>query len=474
MSLPPPKQWEWTALLPIAAGLYAILMHAGIAGLILGIVPGALVLAAGMALLLMPGDPRITGYMALGSAIGIALAVPLALFMGLGHALVAAALFLGAFLVAGRVSLEREARFDGVPPPPDEWRVQAKAAVDEAMLGYFVTTARVPSGDDARQMCEDALKLETLLSARGWLAHPERYHRSPETPRQINVQTAQLFGFEYEQVSFDSGFQPEPEIPGAESWLRHESNGRTVAWVMRHPGPPRPWLMCLHGYRMGRPSLDFSMFRPAHLFDRLGLNLIMPVLPLHGPRKIGVLSGDRYLDGNVLDLLFAQTQALWDLRRWLLWLRSVENDPTVGVWSVSLGAYNAALLAQYEAELDFVVTATPVVDLGGLLWRFVPPAHQRYYSEHGLAESRFRDILRVVSPLQRPPLPDASRLHIIGGTADRVVLPIHPMKLAEHWKVPVNWYNGSHQSLRREQEPRRVLEEAMLRAGWRAGTYAVA
>ena len=58
-----------------------------------------------------------------------------------------------------------------------------------------------------------------------------------------------------------------------------------------------------------------SLFAPHILHDRYGLNLVLPVLPLHGPRRIGRQSGDHFLDGDLLDLLHAETQALWDLRR---------------------------------------------------------------------------------------------------------------------------------------------------------------
>src|SRR5690348_4785709 len=152
----------------------------------------------------------------------------------------------------------------------------------------------------------------------------------------------------YERVSYPSAFMPDAELPGAGLWAQHQNNRQAVAWVMRHPGPPRPWLTCIHGYRMGEPWMDLLLFPPRWLHERLGLNLFMPVLPLHGPRRIGIRSGDQYLDGNPLDLLYAQAQALWDLRRGLAWLRSQEDKPRVGVLGYSLGGYSASVLAQHD------------------------------------------------------------------------------------------------------------------------------
>src|SRR3546814_4593895 len=63
----------------------------------------------------------------------------------------------------------------------------------------------------------------------------------------------------------------------------------------------------------------------------------LPVLPLHGPRSTGWRSGDHYLDGDMTDLVYAESQALWDLRRTLAWLRANESGARVGVYGISLG-----------------------------------------------------------------------------------------------------------------------------------------
>ena len=271
----------------------------------------------------------------------------------------------------------------------------------------------------------------------------------------------------YERISYPSGFVPHAELPGAAAWAALVPNQRSVLRVFRHVGVDRPWLLCIHGYRMGDNWLDFGLFPPEVLHKKLGYNLLMPTLPLHGPRKVGSKSGDQYLDGDLLDLVHAQTQALWDLRRALAWLRDRETAPRVGVYGVSLGGYNAALLATAEAELDFVVGGVPLSDPAGVLWRHLPAIHERFYAQHGLTEERYRSVLNVVSPLARPALPPKQHLHIFAAAADRIVTPDQPLKLARHWGVPVRWYQGSHLSIRSERAPRQALREAIKLAGWR-------
>ena len=54
-----------------------------------------------------------------------------------------------------------------------------------------------------------------------------------------------------------------------------------------------------------------------------GLNVVLPVLPLHGARKI---KGAAFPGEDVLDDVHAAAQAVWDIRRLLSWIRSQEPD----------------------------------------------------------------------------------------------------------------------------------------------------
>src|SRR5690348_3143118 len=73
MALAKPKQWEPLAAIPIIAGLHWLIASASGGWLLWGLLPGALMLMSGMALLLLPGDLRITEYMAAGGFLGVLL-----------------------------------------------------------------------------------------------------------------------------------------------------------------------------------------------------------------------------------------------------------------------------------------------------------------------------------------------------------------------------------------------------------------
>lgn len=466
MNAPIPKRWEPLSALPILAGLYWLLAAHGGHWLLLGLVPGGLMLMSGAALLLMPGDRRIQQYMAAGGFLG-ALLLPLVwIFGSFGDALASGLLAVASFVVAGRISQERDPPGADVPVPERSAAMDAKVALDEALLAYFVTSARIPSGAGASRLGEAVGQMEQALQVKGWLDQPRQMHVAPVAPERVYVQQARIYGREYERISFPSGFKPDADLPGAAEWGGLTDNAQCTAWVLRHAGPPRPWLVGIHGYRMGEPWLDFSLFPPKWLHDRLGVNVFMPVLPLHGPRRAGMRSGDRYLDGDPLDLLHAQTQALWDLRRSLAWLRSQEDQARIGVLGYSLGGYNAALLAQYDAELEFIVAGIPVADFASALWRQLPPEHLRYYLSIGLTEERYRRILAPVSPLAQAPIVDRDRLYLFAGTGDRVAVPEQALQLARHWDVPVQWFPGAHLTFRGENVVRDHIEAAMQRAGW--------
>lgn len=466
MQISNPQQWEPLSVIPILAGLCWLLPHPGTAWLLWGLLPGVILLGCGVGLLLFPGDPRICAYMAVGAALGVLLFVPAWIAGSFGLAAVALVGSLASFLTAGRAALIREPLYPEVPVPEVGLRMDMKVGLDKFVLGYFVGGARVPGGDDALPMFEEARQMTEAFRARGWDRDPSPMHAAPPAPTQVYIERARFRRYDYELLRFDSGYAPDDELPGAALWKSYTPNNRCYVRMFRHPGPPRPWLLCIHGYRMGVPWLDFGLFDPAWLHERLGLNVLQPILPLHGPRRIGARTGDYYLDGDPLDLVYAQAQALWDLRRLLAWLRATEAPARVGVFGFSLGGYNAALLAAYDGGLDFAATIIPVIDFPTALMRFLPPAHLRFYREHGLDEQRYRDILSVVSPLARPPQLAREHRHIVAGIGDRIVLPDHALALGRHWEVPINWYQGSHLSVRFEPAIGRTLRQAISKAGW--------
>lgn len=463
----PPRHRDWRALIPILAGLFWLTAASGW-WLLWAAIPGLLLAGSGVALLLWPGDARITSYMGLGGVVGLVLALPAAIAGGFLNAVVAALLSAAGLIIAGRVSIGGMGRVAGAPLPDTGLRIDAKAAADEALLGYLVVSAELPQGDGLETMCNESLKLMPVLDQMGALDDPSVLHPAPTAPAEaeVRIDSIKVFGQHCERLRYPSGFVADARLPGAALWASHRRNQNMHALMLRHTDGARPWLVCVHGYRMGMPWVDLQLFAPTWLHQSLGLNLLIPTLPLHGPRRVGRLSGDQYLDGNLLDLLHAQSQALWDLRRAIAWIRAQDPTARIGVWGYSLGGFNTALLATYEENLDFVIAGIPVVDLARALWRVLPPTFAEYLSSRGVDLAYYRKLVSVVSPLSREPLLPVSRRGIFAGAVDRVVEPYHPVQLSAHWGVPVQWYQGGHLTFRGEPVVGRALSDAMAAAGW--------
>lgn len=462
--LPKPQQWNALAILPGLAGIFWLTAATG-NWLVWGLAPGVILLASGFSQLMWPGDARITQFISAGGFLGVVLSVPAMIFNDPGAGFLAGILSLIAYLVGGRISLASAPRSAGVPDIELTPKLCAKAATDEALMAYFVNGIRMPSGEFADLSCEDALQLEAEFTQGGFYDDLTRLHPAPTAPEDARILPGRLINRRYEVLRFSSGFTLNDRFPRAAQWGSFRSNQECHALLLRHD-ESRPWLLCIHGYRMGAPWLDLGLFRPEWLHERLGVNMLVPTLPLHGPRRIGWRSGDRYMDGDPLAFIYAEMQALWDLRRMVAWIRSQDPQARIGVLGFSLGGFNTALLAAYESGLDFAVAGIPLVDVAAVLWRHIPPAHREYFDCRGLDLALARKLLTSVSPLSRPPLLGVDRRAIFAGTADRVVPPEHAVKLSSHWGVPVEWFHGGHLTFAGEGAVHRALETPMLRAGW--------
>jgi len=222
----------------------------------------------------------------------------------------------------------------------------------------------------------------------------------------------------------------------------------------------RPWLVCIHGYQMGSPLVDFGAFRPEWLHDRLGLNLILPVLPMHGPRKIRRISGDGMLAGDLLDTVHALAQMAWDLRRVVSWVRA-QGATRVGAFGLSLGGYSTALLSCFEPDLACAVAGIPATDFARLSWRHGPADSLRAAEEQGVGIGETTNLKRVVSPLALEPQVPHERRYIFGGSADYLVPPDQVRDLWRHWQRPkIHWYPGAHVTFGAHAPVRRFIEDA--------------
>lgn len=351
---------------------------------------------------------------------------------------------------------------DGMPAPKLSPLLAAKVALDEVFFATEAASSVLSLGRrEWSRVRREVEAADALFAKRGWLADPVAYHATPPRVRDVTEHDERVGPWTFSHLRFESGYAPSPDEPGRDRFLSYEPNRTAHAYLMRHPGPPRPWVVCVPGYRMGRPAVDFTGFRASWLHKSLGLNVAVFVMPFHGPRTSGRRGGDGYLSGDFLDTIHAQAQAVWDLRRLVGRLRD-EGAPAVGVYGVSLGGYTTALLSSLEPNLERAVLGIPAACFADLARAHVPPALMQAAEWLGFPLGQIEAVLRVVSPLAMPPRLAREHRYIYAGISDRLAPPHHAWDLWRHWERPrVVWYQGSHVSFLMEPTVRDLLREAL-------------
>jgi hypothetical protein len=354
----------------------------------------------------------------------------------------------------------------GVDDPPrakPSLALTAQVALDEAFLGVMRNPSRYPTDADYAGLAAELSSAAALYAQEGWIANPRSYHRDPPPLTAPRVNRAWAMNVRYERLSWPSEFEPHDGEPNTARWSTFVRNRMAYAYVVRRR-PDRPWLMCLHGFSTGVPTADFFAFKAKRLSEELDLNLIFPVLPLHGPRRASRMSGAELLSYNVLDFITGMAQAMWDIRRVLGWVRA-QGGERIGVHGMSLGAYTAALLCALEPGLELLIAGAPLCDMPGLIEHHMPRRLRSKASENGIRPEVLQDVFRPVSPLAYPPQVRRERIHMYAGVGDRMSTPAQAHRLWAHWDKPnVLWYEGGHITFLWSGQVTRFLDEALATA----------
>ncbi|MEY8016963.1 alpha/beta hydrolase family protein [Mycobacterium servetii] len=302
-----------------------------------------------------------------------------------------------------------------------------------------------------------------FYGAKGWLEKPKGFFAKPPPLSDVTVRKVKDRRRSFYRLYFDSGYAPRAGEPGAQRWAGYTANDREYALLLRHP-EPRPWLVCVHGTEMGRAPLDLALFRSWKLHDELGLNVVMPVLPMHGPRARGLPKGAIFPGEDVLDNVHATAQAVSDIRRLLSWIRMQEPDSPIGLNSLSLGGYIASLVASLEKGLTCAILGVPVANLVEVLGRH---SGLRKDDPRCRTMEMAAPIGRMTSPLSLTPLVPKPGRFIYAGVADRVVHPREQViRLWEHWGKPeIVWYPGGHTGFFRSRPVQRFVWDALRQSG---------
>ena len=397
-----------------------------------------------------------------GGLVGMVNAVLLVFAVDLSMVFWLFLLSLSSFLAAGRGFEDKPATPQDVPAEEKPIRLAAKAAFDELSLGTgirFMLTS--PDATKMDEMAAETHRGIALLEGGNFLKSPFTWHQSPGEPDNIAFAPASFKGLEYQKMKFTSGYQPPIDFPGFDRWQSYQNNLSAHGIVLQHAGPPRPWIVCIHGGAMGRDAINLVGMQAAKFHRDHGLNVLLPVLPLHGSRRTGMVSGAGIIGGYLTDTVFALSQAVWDIRQMINWARA-QGAERIGVYGISLGGYTTALLSQSESELACAVAGIPASRLAPMLGRLSEPRIVEGLAERGVGLRETESMFRVISPLAEPPKLPLDGRYIFAGVVDRMVLPAHVAELWRHWEKPrIEWYQGSHVGWLWEKPAQNMLDEAI-------------
>lgn len=359
----------------------------------------------------------------------------------------------------GRLSRRAAA---SVPPFDPTLSVRAHAVADQATLATFRRLRNVPDDAEWARIRAELDQAAEQFARAGWLDDPRAFHAAPTTLTDPQLRDSRVGPLRVERLKFDSGWTPPAGGVGAPRWLSYEANRVARATVLRHRGGDRPWVICVHGTGMGRDA-DLRAFHVRELFGRLDCNVVLPILPLHGPRRAEKGSGGDFPSPDALDNVHGLAQAAHDVRCIIDWIRT-QSPTAIAIQGVSLGGYVAALVAGLESPLDCVIAIIPATDFPSLFRRHTTPAMVARIDE--LLEP-MRVVHTVVSPLRVEPSTPVERRYIAAGLVDRLIDPVEQVApMWEHWGRPtIHWYPGGHIGYVVRGDVQRFVVDALTRSG---------
>ena len=366
--------------------------------------------------------------------------------------------------VAGAMQAARPAPDADCPPLSTNPLAWATLTIDElAMSTAYLLSRRGGPPEDTRA---EAAAATRILQEAGYVDHPAKVFPMPSAPAEIRATRRRRGGIDFEHLSFRTPYPLPVELPRSGEWAAGDGNETAHAYLLRHGDRSRPWVVVLHGHRMGEPR-DLRLLGSTRLARALGVDVAHLVLPMHGPRGRGERHAFPGLDA--VTNFFGMAQSVWDARTLLARLRA-DGAERIGVFGVSLGGHVAALLAGVDADLRCVVAGVPTSDIATMLANTV---RQHWGTEaleaSGVEDESFRTLSRLVSPLSLPVLVPREHRYLYAAVGDRLVTPEQAIALWRHWDKPtIQWLQGGH-ILNNVAASRRFVVESLAASGVRSG-----
>ncbi len=320
----------------------------------------------------------------------------------------------------------------GIPPSKIGPRAVGESAVDELFVALNSVMRDVSSIDDLADdvaRCEAAAPVLTGLGVTG-------VNQPQPVPAILRRHRRRFTSTVYESIDY----YPTVELPGPLAPYAPYLDGVASARVLAHDEPGRRWIIWVHGAGQGRPD-DLFSFRAAHLHEKLGYNVVLPVLPAHGPRRHPSVE---YPGFDPLENIAVTVRAIAEIRALVAWAGSA--DPAdITLAGTSLGGPLAAIVAGLEPSVQSVLALVPMLGVHSTLAHHMDRAGKLGRTAAELLRTdSVRAVSSVVDPLSVEPFAAPARRLVIAALNDRVTWVTAAQRLHDHWGGRIEWYPGGH------------------------------
>jgi len=235
---------------------------------------------------------------------------------------------------------------------------------------------------------------------------------------------------------------PSPFVSG----IAPNDSVRLTILLPTERGARIPVVLLLHFWGATDFRLERSM---ASEFAKRGIGTVLMPLPYHLSRTPpGTRSGELAIQPDPRSLLAVMQQSLQDIERTLHWIGSFSSFDAerIGVSGTSLGAIVAALAFATMPRFQSGAFLLGGADVAHVLWHSTRVVEAREQLRRmGFTESRLREELSLIEPLNYLNRNDERATLVIGAKYDTIVPPIDTQKLIDSLgNVKSLWLETGH------------------------------
>lgn len=247
--------------------------------------------------------------------------------------------------------------------------------------------------------------------------------------------------------SFDDRSEYEVAFPSSTVSPYPENNiVRLRVVVPKSGGDAKPAAILLHYWGASDQKAEVAL--AADLTSR-GVASIMMSLPYHLDRTPkGFRSGELAIQPDPQKLIVTMRQSVNDVRRTIDWImtRPELDKSRIAITGTSLGAIVATSTYAVEPRISGGAFVLGGGDIAHILWHSSRVVVQREaLRKMGYTESRLRDTLAPIEPLNYLPRTESGRTLVVAGKFDTVVPPADVKKLID--RLPESqslWLDTGH------------------------------